>query len=679
MLKVNQKNENSNPKINDTANAAPMSLHIDKPISDNMVWQHGKINRICGTAIAGERVDARINGATYSTFASPYNGRFTIYIPPQAPASGLTLQISCRHEEKTFSDIAFGNVYLIAGQSNMEFMLKLCYPSIEAIDQTTLPHISYFKPQITLFPSKQTEIQGHWEKLDSVNALEFSGLGVFFASLLYLKISIPIGIIDISLGGVNLESWVDYEHLSTITFYRQELQEYELKITRDQLLCLPNLADNDQKLFAELDKMFPEEPHDSGLTEKFYSRDFDDSKWETMRLPDSWTQAGHNHAGIFWFRREIILKHGEELHNYKLHLGAIDKSDITFMNGTKIGESGDMKKFDAWNKKRVYDIPKGIMQAGRNILAIRAASLVSICNDGGLTGPAEEMFLISDDGSIKYELTGIWKYQETFDAGIEGMTCMRKFGSGGPNSFHMFFDNMIYPLAATEICGVIFYQGEANAICMSHTYYELLKNMIASWRQNFRNAELPFYIIQLPNYHNPHVFAPHSQWALIREAQKEAALQMQVDYIVTIGLGEVDELHPRNKLAVAKIITDKEGKKFHNQKTPATPELLSVEKSNEKLILKFSEALRQQAVYGFAVSGTDLEVFAAQAEFIDDYTIAIWSDEVPEAYAVWYAWADNPEFANLVSSENIAVSPFRVTLDGKKVIGKNLVHSYSER
>ena len=221
MLKVNQKNENSNPKINDTANAAPMSLHIDKPISDNMVWQHGKINRICGTAIAGERVDARINGATYSTFASPYNGRFTIYIPPQAPASGLTLQISCRHEEKTFSDIAFGNVYLIAGQSNMEFMLKLCYPSIEAIDQTTLPHISYFKPQITLFPSKQTEIQGHWEKLDSVNALEFSGLGVFFASLLYLKISIPIGIIDISLGGVNLESWVDYEHLSTITFYRQ--------------------------------------------------------------------------------------------------------------------------------------------------------------------------------------------------------------------------------------------------------------------------------------------------------------------------------------------------------------------------------------------------------------------------------------------------------------------------
>ena len=60
----------------------------------------------------------------------------------------------------------------------------------------------------------------------------------------------------------------------------------------------------------------------------------------------------------------------------------------------------------------------------------------------------------------------------------------------------------------------------------------------------------------------------------------------------------------------------------------------------------------------FAVAGTDRRFVRAQAIIKDD-RVVVWSDEVEDPVAVRYAWADNPDRANLYNLEGLPASPFR--------------------
>lgn len=70
-----------------------------------------------------------------------------------------------------------------------------------------------------------------------------------------------------------------------------------------------------------------------------------------------------------------------------LSLGAVDKGDITYFNGVEIGRTGDGIDLAPTFQPRVYRIPGELVRAGRNVIAVRAASQVSIVMDGGLIGP----------------------------------------------------------------------------------------------------------------------------------------------------------------------------------------------------------------------------------------------------------------------------------------------------
>ena len=60
----------------------------------------------------------------------------------------------------------------------------------------------------------------------------------------------------------------------------------------------------------------------------------------------------------------------------------------------------------------------------------------------------------------------------------------------------------------------------------------------------------------------------------------------------------------------------------------------------------------------FAIAGEDRRFVWADAR-IDGEQVIVWSDEVPNPVAIRYAWADNPEGANLYNAEDLPASPFR--------------------
>ncbi len=129
--------------------------------------------------------------------------------------------------------------------------------------------------------------------------------------------------------------------------------------------------------------------------------DVDDASWKQMKLPQYIEAAGLNIDGIIWFRKVIDLPASAGGKKATLSLGPIDDSDVTYVNGVKVG--GIERKY---NDKRIYEIAAGVLKTGRNVITIR---LEDTSGSGGIYGKPEDMFL--QTGGNKISLANDWKYE----------------------------------------------------------------------------------------------------------------------------------------------------------------------------------------------------------------------------------------------------------------------------
>src|SRR5215204_5103176 len=114
------------------------------------------------------------------------------------------------------------------------------------------------------------------------------------------------------------------------------------------------------------------------------------------------------------------------------------------------------------------------------------------------------------------------------------------------------YDRMIAPLMPFAIRGAAWYQGESNE-ARAEQYNVLLPVMIKAWRERWGQGDFPFGIVQLPNYRAVKAEPEEAAWSFIREAQRRTALNTaNTGLIVTIDIGEANDIHPKNKLDVGK-------------------------------------------------------------------------------------------------------------------------------
>jgi uncharacterized protein len=126
--------------------------------------------------------------------------------------------------------------------------------------------------------------------------------------------------------------------------------------------------------------------------------DFDDSAWKQMDLPGFIDQ---NVDGIFWFRRTINVPNNMVGKNGVLSLGPINDSDVTYVNGVRVGSTEQKVK-----DKRIYKIASSVLKSGKNLIAIR---MEDIGGPGGIYGEPDEMFLQVEN--TKIPLPGSWKFE----------------------------------------------------------------------------------------------------------------------------------------------------------------------------------------------------------------------------------------------------------------------------
>ncbi len=118
----------------------------------------------------------------------------------------------------------------------------------------------------------------------------------------------------------------------------------------------------------------------TGDNSVYSQKDFQDTDWKQVTVPAYWEVEGYTgYDGFAWYRKEFTLPKNLEGKNLILLMGKIDDIDQTYLNGYKIGSTGDFtedppdfNKHNEYSQLRAYDIPTRYLNTtGKNVIAVR--------------------------------------------------------------------------------------------------------------------------------------------------------------------------------------------------------------------------------------------------------------------------------------------------------------------
>lgn len=623
-------------------------VSLPRLISSGMVLQRDVPIHIWGWAGPNEKVTIRIDKKTYSTVAGG-DLKWTILLPALKEGGPYNMQIDgINHIE--LRNVYIGDVWICSGQSNMELPMervKEKYPN--EIAHADNPAIRQFSISTKYdFNGPLDDLSsGRWEGADPQNLPQFSATAYFFAKTLFEKYHVPIGLIKASSGGAPAEAWLSEGALREFPDYLEKALKFRDTAYTDSIRRSDRAG-----MEAWYGHIWQT---DKGLREDkpWYDPGYDASGWQTMQLPGYWEDQGLKSVnGVVWFRKEIdvpaVMTGGPVL----LSLGCIVDRDSVFVNGVFTGTTGYQYP------PRRYTIPAGLLKTGKNIIVVR---VINSAGRGGFV-PGKPYKITGNNQTV--DLTGAWQYKTgAMTDPIPGTMTFSYQPMG-------LYNGMIAPLRPYTIKGVIWYQGESNT-SKGAEYRKLFPALIRDWRSQRGEARLPFLYVQLPGFASVKDQPSESGWAEIREAQRRTLKAVpNTGMAVTFDIGEWNDLHPLNKEDVGKrlaLVAEKVayeekrliafGPMYESRKIESGRILIrfsntSITDERENLIVKGGGELK-----GFTIAGADNKYVWAKAK-IDGKDVFVWSDAVPNPVSVRYAWADNPEGANLANKEGLLASPF---------------------
>jgi sialate O-acetylesterase len=219
------------------------------------------------------------------------------------------------------------------------------------------------------------------------------------------------------------------------------------------------------------------------------------------------------------------------------------------------------------------------------------------------------------------------------------------------------YNGMIHPLRNFHVKGVVWYQGEGNA-GQADKYRQLFSTMIGQWRSAF-GYEFPFYFVQISPFKYQGLNA-----AFLREAQLQTLTVPKTGMAVTMDIGDLADIHPKDKqevgrrLALCALAND-----YARKVNYSGPTYKYSTFQDGKARITFDHVgsglatLDGNAPSHFEIAGAD-KVFHAATATIDGSDLIVSSDQVANPKAVRYAFSSNAT-PNLIIKERLPASSFR--------------------
>ncbi|MEP7376730.1 MAG: sialate O-acetylesterase [Chitinophagaceae bacterium] len=618
-------------------------VKLPRLIRDSMILQRDVTIKIWGWAAKGEKITVRFNGKSFKAIAA-VDGKWFVWFPAMNVGGPYTMNITGRNKI-ILKDILIGDVWICSGQSNMVHQMALHNITYaEDIARANYPEIRQFAiPALTNLLLSQDDLPtGYWKWANPQDVTQFSAVAYFFAKSIYEKYHVPIGLINASVGGTPIEAWTSEEGLKNFPAIWNSIQKNKDTAWVNAI---------NKKAIAN--NSIPPAQQDKGLTgeKKWYDTSYVPKEWRTINIPGYWEDQGIKDLdGVVWYRKEIEVPASMAGVPSKVFLGRIVDADAIYINGKQIGNTTYQYP------QRRYTVPADLLKPGKNIFVIRVSNTAG---KGGFV-PGKPYCLFNDKDTI--DLKGSWQYKvgEVYSPG----SASRSGGIALQNQPTALYNAMLAPVINYTIKGFLWYQGESNA-SRPEEYAKLQPALITDWRSKWKQGELPFIYVQLPNFMDANYLPSESQWATLRESQLKSLSVPNTAMAVAIDLGEWNDIHPDNKkevgermaLAAKKIAYGENivhsGPIYQSLKTEGNKIIITFDHTGSGLITNDGEEISE-----FAIAGADKKFVWAKAQVEGD-KIIVWNDAVQEPLYVRYAWADNPVNPNLYNKEGLPASPFQ--------------------
>ncbi|OLF75236.1 hypothetical protein AWH62_05255 [Maricaulis sp. W15] len=626
----------------------PATLNLLDPIfTDHMVIQRDQPATIWGQAEPGTTVTVRL-GIDSQDATTDDEGRWQAVFAPHSAGERLALEVvTAQGVAQRVDDILVGDVWLCSGQSNMEFpVLRALNPGSEisgphnpAIRLLTIAHDSQVTPQAD---HADPDV---WQIASPDSVPDFSAVCYFFARELQARIDVPMGLIDASWGGSQIEAWISADGLRTTGDFNASLDTLALYAT-DRAAASAGFG-------VEWEAWWQDAAGTAPWTDEAVMAEPGQPAPAQMGDWRSWDIEGMDrHLGMVWFTRQIELDAVQAAQDAWIDLGGIDEVDASWVNGQFVGATF------GWGSGRTYDLPQGSLRAGSNMIAV---NVLNTWGAGGMVGPNEAVRLRFADGST-VALAGDWRFAPV-PSSIGSPPRAPWESVGGLTGM---YNGMVAPLEHTRLAGMIWYQGESNT-GRADAYEGLLETLLADWRNQF-GADMPALIVQLANFGALADQPVNSGWARVRDAQRRVAERdPRAGLVVTIDIGDRLDIHPPNKQEVGRraaraalhVLHDGAGTGWGARPRDAR-------RADDQIVLRFDDvegglhAMSTDAPGGYEACSAD-ECRYVPARLADDHIVLSLAPDAGPVSHVRYCWADAP-ICPLYDGAGLPVGPFELAV-----------------
>jgi len=625
------------------APAGPQLLH--PMFQDHAVLQRDRPIRIYGEAEPGAAVTVTLGTLSVQARAGA-DGRWRAKLPAMPAGGPYSLSATANGETRTAEDVLLGDVFFCAGQSNMAFSQRQAQGAAEdaraAVDGQIRQLTISTNASLTRLETFATSVR--WVVGSPETVGSFSAACYYFVRELKKTVNVPMGMVVAAWGGARVRNWVSEGELRRAALDTADLDMLVLSRT-DQQAAL-------RRWGAKWEAWWSSTLPHAGRP---WMPDYDDTSWKTAPPAlGPWAlwngTSPDGFVGQMWMRTTVTLTAEQAAKpGAALDLGAVNEEDETWINGKDVGAS-------SFANRTQHAIRSGILKEGVNVIATNIFCSWRNC---GIRGPAENRAIHFGDGTSA-RLSNPWRYQEVPDSRIAP-----QLPWGPTHGVTMDYNGMVSPIGAYGFRGVVWYQGESD-IYFAGQYKVTLLAMMADWRRHFEQPELPFLIVQLPNYGQPSPQPTSSVWADVREAQRQAALQdKHAALTVNVDIGDATNLHPTNKAELGRRLALAARKLIYGEPVPPSGAVVdSVKRRGSDVVVTFRDvtgALSSRGTQptGFELCGTSQSSCRSTVMRIESATVVL--PDAANATRIRYCWADTPACA-LSDASGRPAGPFEVPI-----------------
>lgn len=638
--------------------------------SDHAVLQRAARVPVWGWADAGEVVTVELGGAEARAVAGR-DGKWRTNLDLSGLGAGPFELVVAGKNRLVVRDVLVGEVWLISGQSNMEWTIDQSLDPVPVIAASKDPQLRHFKPKVVMTDDPADDVSGgEWKLAGPETTGRFSAVGYYFARELRQRLGAPVGLVNLSLGGSGIEAWVSEPALRADPRLTDRAKR-DVAAAR----AIPGDLAAWREALPAWERAHGREDAPDPAARAWAAPETDWSDARLVSLPATWSAAGVP-PGAVWLSRTFELTPAQT-HFTSLELGAIEGADEVFVNGRPIGATAR----DDLGRWRNYPLPPDLLKAGSNVITVRV-----FFSGGPQAGLRRKPELRTRTEGLP--LDGEWRLrvERELPPAPPGYPARpvtdRKYLAA------QLFNGLVAPIAGYRIAGALWYQGETNIDGFA-LYPRLLAALVRDWRTRWQQGNFPFYLVQLPGIGPVSTKPDGGNVARLREAQESVLALPNTGRVVLIDSGDPENIHPGDKLKPGSRLARLAARHAYGQTDVLAdsprPREHTIE--NGEFLVRFDTGgspltvrplpktyrpdsmkpaerplpiLRpESSIQGFALAGSDGVWHWAKARLRGNDLVIVSAPEVPNPVALRYAWSDFP-VANLFNTAGLPAAPFRI-------------------